>query len=267
MPPDDRTAVAAALFAEGGGNLIGAAIGLAIAGPVGAIVGAATTPFFTAALKPVAAELQRRLLGPREVVRIAAALDHTLIHVQRRLDSGETPRSDGFVESSPDGRSAAEEIVEGVLRAAQREYEERKVPHLGALLASIAFTPAIDRYYANFLVRVAERLSYRQLVLLSFLSQLEALGIPTQRHNTGVNVSELAAAREDMVRELDDLVSQGLLDARARGQRTLFVPQQYSRTQMGAQLVRLMDLQSIDRQEFADLIEWEESAPTKYREA
>jgi hypothetical protein len=47
-----------------------------------------------------------------------------------------------------------------VLLAAQREHEERKLRFMGNLIANLAFHPEIDRGYANYLIRLAEKLSF-----------------------------------------------------------------------------------------------------------
>jgi hypothetical protein len=82
--------------------------------------------------------------------------------IQERLGNGETPRTDGFFEPDVTGRSAADESAEAVFLAAQKEYEERKLPYIANLLDFLAFTPGIDRAMANQLVRLASSLSYRQ---------------------------------------------------------------------------------------------------------
>lgn len=64
-------------------------------------------------------------------------------------------------------RSTADEILEGILLSAQREHQEKKVQFYGNLIANIAFDPSIDREQANFLIKLDESLSYRQICLLS----------------------------------------------------------------------------------------------------
>jgi hypothetical protein len=48
-----------------------------------------------------------------------------------RIKLGETLRVDDLFRSMPSGRSAADEIAEGVLLAARNQFEEMKVRHLG----------------------------------------------------------------------------------------------------------------------------------------
>ncbi|MBA2713877.1 MAG: hypothetical protein H0U55_10055 [Rubrobacteraceae bacterium] len=61
-------------------------------------------------------------------------------------------------------------MFEGVVLAAQREAEEKKVRLYGNLLANLAFAQDHDRSQANFLIRLGEDLSYRQLCLLSLFA-------------------------------------------------------------------------------------------------
>jgi hypothetical protein len=154
-----------------GGATVGVAAGALFGGGSGALVGAAVGAAVPNALRYAAAEISRRLLGPREQLRVVSALDAAAEAIEERLKRGEVPRSDGFFKSAPDGRSPGEEVAEGVLLAAQPEHEERKVQYMGRLLAGIAFDPTISRADANLLVRTAERLSFRQTLLLQYFGE------------------------------------------------------------------------------------------------
>jgi hypothetical protein len=79
-------------------------------------------------------------------------------------------REEDFFIEKPGERSSAKEIAEGILFAAQREYEEKKVRFYSNLLANLAFT-TLTRAQANLCLRTGERLSYRQLVLLAIFGQ------------------------------------------------------------------------------------------------
>ena len=63
--------------------------------------------------------------------------------------------------------SPAVEIAEGMLLAARNEYEEKKLPFFGNLLANIAFDPTIDREQANLLIKIGENVTFRQMCILS----------------------------------------------------------------------------------------------------
>ncbi len=148
------------------GSAAGAALGLLVAGPPGAIGGAVAAPLITRALAWVATEIRERLTGPREAVRVGAVLSYAVEDIQRRLDAGQQARDDSFLDDYEHSRSAAKELAEGVVFAAQRSYEERKLPFLGRLYSSIAFDEAIDQHEANTLLRLLDEASYHQILLL-----------------------------------------------------------------------------------------------------
>lgn len=174
---------AAADLIEAGSAITGAAAGAAIdllGGPPGVIGGAAAGAGLSVVIRRLAGEMRNRVLGPREVERIGAAIGYALVDINERLAAGEVPRRDGFFEIPTDNvhRSAADEIYEGVLIAAQGEYEERKLALYGRLLASVAFRDGISRAHANYLIRMAKELSYRQICLLA-LACRSGVGFPT----------------------------------------------------------------------------------------
>ena len=108
-----------------------------------------------------------------------------------RQATGEGIRGDGFFEANVHERAAAEEVFEGIVRAAQKETEEKKIPFIGRLFAGLAFESRVDRAHATVLIRLAEDLSYRQLCLLAIFAQpLKNLDVIYQ--HSKVNDVELA---------------------------------------------------------------------------
>jgi len=87
--------------------------------------------------------------------------------ILERQAAGERLRNDGFFAGSG---SDGEEVAEGILLVAEREFESRKLPLHAELIASLAFD-VVDRATANLCVRLMERLSFRQLCLLAALSR------------------------------------------------------------------------------------------------
>lgn len=61
--------------------------------------------------------------------------------------------------------------MEGVLLAAQRSYEERKVEFFGYLMANVCFENEVDAYLANWTIRTAQELTWAQLVMLAALGR------------------------------------------------------------------------------------------------
>lgn len=148
------------------GGVAGAGVGL-LFGPPGALAGAVAGPLVNRALKKVLGDFAGRRLSRRETIRAGATAAYATVEISKLLEAGEKPRDDGFFDESPDERSAAEEIADAVLMAAQRDPQEKKTQLLGKMLARFAFDPRVDRTLAHLLVKLAERLTYRQLSLLA----------------------------------------------------------------------------------------------------
>jgi hypothetical protein len=155
--------------AEIAGGAIGGAIGL-IGGPAGVTLGAAGGVLAGKVFAHVGRELQLRLLGPRQHVRVGAAFAFAADQISARLLGGDELRDDGFFDRDHKGRCVAEETLEGVLITAGDAWEERKVKHIGWLYSSLAFDSSVEAADANHLLHLAERLSYRQLCSLAFLA-------------------------------------------------------------------------------------------------
>jgi hypothetical protein len=155
---------------EAGSAMSGAAAGAAlsiIGGEFALTAGAAVGAGMGVALRQAAEELRSRVLAPRETARIGTALSFAVIAIEDRRSEGQQLRNDDFFDPPSDlsDRSPAEEVVEGILLAAQKEHEERKLHLHGELLAGIAYKYC-TRGQANFLIRTFESLTYRQICML-----------------------------------------------------------------------------------------------------
>ena len=92
---------------------------------------------FAACLRTVAGEAAS-LTVPRERVRAGAALAFAVEYAATLAREGRAPRTDGWFAPRPGNRSIAEEAAESVVAAARRSTDERRVRHLGYLLAEAA---------------------------------------------------------------------------------------------------------------------------------
>lgn len=193
--------------AEVGGATVGTALGFLVGGPPGAFVGAASGAAAAGALKRGALEVKRRWLTSRESSRIGGLVGLAAEEIQRRLLAGETLREDGFFDGGDD--SDAAEIVEQTLLAAKDETEAKKLVVLGRLLAGIAFDPTVSREQAHILLKAAESMSYRQLLLLVlFASENHLSGAREADYRNEPSLSgELIA----LLDEIFELVRRGLL--------------------------------------------------------
>jgi len=241
------------------GAATGAGIGQWLgSGPAGAAYGATATIMF----KDVVLDFTNRLLGHREEQRIGAVIRYFWDKYQENLAAGNGPRQDGFFEDASDDRAAAKEVFEGVLLAAQREHQEKKLRFFGNLVANIAFHPEYDRAHANQLIKVAEELSYRQLCLLSIFARNDQSDISLRQQNyqgqrTGsVELIGLLGEIYDLCRRqlLNDPTEQP--DGRLLVlELQTIVPSKLSVYSAGDSLYYLMELWHIDDRDLVPLIE------------
>lgn len=160
----------------GAPTAVGAGVGMVAAplGPVAGLAGSgskATTRRFLSLVRldrVFMTSLER--VGQRERERAELAFASATKTIVDRLDGGEVMRGDGFFNSDEQNPSDAEEIFEGVIRAACEDHERRKAERLGELYAFVAFNPQISAGHANHLLELARSLTYEQLLLLGIFA-------------------------------------------------------------------------------------------------
>ena len=187
----------------------GGLTGLVLAGPLGIVAGAAVASVLNEAVKSA--------LDRAATQRAVTVLTLASKRICADRESGKQLRMDGFFDDSVSGRSAAEEVLEQIVQAAQQEPEERKVPVMANLYANIAFREDVDRAMASLFVRTAEQLSYRQLCLLSVFMDRGSHHLRTSDYiNAGDREQEsaidLASRLGGVLEEAYDLFTRGLLD-------------------------------------------------------
>lgn len=155
-------------LAEAGGAIGGGLVGLGVAALAGPVVGSVVGGAAQAAVRRIAELVLGRAWG-RESERIEFAVQVFVEDVQRRSENGERVRDDGFFEDGDAQRSDGEELWEATLRHVMTEYQERKISPRATMFASVLFRSDIDSDYAHYLVRLADRLSYRQVTMIAAL--------------------------------------------------------------------------------------------------
>lgn len=145
---------------------------------------------------------------PRERVRAGAVLAFAVEYAATVRRNGRAVRSDDWFAPRAGGRCPAEELAEAVVAAARRSTDERRVRHLGYLLAEAAVSPDVDLELAGRALRLAESLSWRQLALLAGVGRRDRVPLPMQPLETEPRAWSAWGAREDV----SDLQRGGLLD-------------------------------------------------------
>ena len=171
------------------------------------------------------------------VLAFAAELSVTRAHQGRGV------RTDGFFSVSTAARSAAERLVEDVVQAARRTTEERRVRHLGYLIAEVAVSADIDVALASRALQLAESCSWRQLVFLAAVGRRDRSPLPLSPMDDEPRAWRAWGAREDVA----DLQGAGLLDpppavARPGAVRPRLRPADLRLTRRGVLVHRLLAL-------------------------
>jgi len=200
---------------EVGGSVAGATIGLAIAGPVGAIAGAVVGPLIGAAFKKVGTEISEKIMGPREQARIGATYTIALDKIAKMLESGMEVRNDDFFTAQENDRSKSESILEGTLLKARNEYEEKKINCYSNFLANLSFDSSISFEKGNALLRILEQLSFRQITILAYFSEIDDLS--TERWMISFKDNEELGKYQDFYFELMDIYNKQLLQQTGGG--------------------------------------------------
>ena len=186
------------------GGIAGSIIGALTAGPVGLILGGSAGPIITKVFKEIGLEMRNRMLAPRELIRMGAVYAFAINKLRQAETSGAKLRSVEYFNGDK-ARSPGEEILEGVILNAQREYEERKVKFLGNLYANICLDSSITREHASQLIRLTSNVSFRQLCILQ---ALRLVGVDFKSKLDGVG----KIVQEDLILELRDLQQKRLIN-------------------------------------------------------
>jgi hypothetical protein len=144
----------------------------------------------------------------RERVRAGAALAFAVEYAATVHRAGRAVRSDEFFDERLGSRPAADEVAEAVVAAACRSTDERRVRHLGYLLAEALASPDLDGGLIGTALRTAEPLSWRQLALLAGVGRRERVPLPMAPLEDDPRGWTAWGAREDVT----DLQRSGLLN-------------------------------------------------------
>ncbi|MDK3258029.1 hypothetical protein [Blastococcus capsensis] len=161
-----------------------------------------------AAVLRAAAENAAGIQVGRERVRAGAALAFAVEHAVSVQRTGRPVRTDRHFTPRPGSRPVAEELAEAVVTAARRSTDERRVRHLGYLLAEVAVSPDIDAELVGRTLRLTDGLSWRQLALLAAVGRRDRVPLPMTPLDDDPRGWAAWAAREDVA----DLQRADLLD-------------------------------------------------------
>lgn len=151
-----------------------ALVGFLMGGPGGAVAGGAAGALLQDGLKHVVGQVAERFTTQTEQERIGSCLVLAYEQIAERLNEGIPLREESFFRPRQRGqnkkiRSEAEDLLEGAFLASRNAYEERKVELLARFYANIVFQHDVDSAHANYVLTLANNLTYRQLVLIGII--------------------------------------------------------------------------------------------------
>ena len=239
------------------GSGVATLVGGVIAGPVGGIAGGITAIAVQKMLKKFISKHVSPNLSISEEHRLEMVLLHFNTKMIQNLSvgSGTTLRQDCFFSTKINERSAAEEIF-GILIAAQREHEEKKVKFEGNFFANIAYYPSADKAKANFLLRLARELSYTQLCIVALLVKKDRFHLRDTSYREIERLYDFNIV--GLLQEIYILYSQGLifiLDAEALAGPLDIIPAKMEAQGPIKELYVLMGLDEIEQTDINKIAE------------
>lgn len=148
------------------GNITGALIGGAIAGPVGLFAGATIPTIISTGFKSISSDIINRRISKREEQKIGAGYIFAIERIKKNIEYGCEIRNDGFIDNT-NVLSDSNSILEGLTVKLQKEWELKKLQFYGNFLGNILFRQDIDFNYASVMLRLIESLTYRELCLIA----------------------------------------------------------------------------------------------------
>lgn len=235
------------------GGAVGGALGFLAGGPLGAAALGGGGTAAAMVLKHIGQEASKRLLGPREEIRVGGVLAIAAGEIRQRIEAGERVRTDGFFEQKKAGRSDGEEVAESVLLKSQKEPEEKKIPYMGHLLSSVAFDPSINAHMAHQITKAAEQLTYRQLCLLKLSVVKNSFGLRSEDYR---QQGQFQKELYQLLYECLDLAHRGFLNF---GGEVVFGPTDIAPGKMtvqglGADIFNLMKLGLIPDEDLVPIV-------------
>jgi|CXWL01.1.fsa_nt_gi hypothetical protein len=195
---------------ESGRSLIGSSVSGSLSGVLGFLAGGPIAAAGAGAIGNVLGDVINKNLSKREQVRVGATAYFALSKIKIKLAEGKTLRTDGFFEQTQGQRAKAEEIFEGVLLKVKNEHEEKKSKFIANIFANSAFLKNISLGEANFILKLIERFTYKQLCALALYNEKFA-ELRKQDYN---NASKISFDTYGLLLQLIDLYNLGLLACR-----------------------------------------------------
>ncbi|MCQ4699113.1 hypothetical protein NE452_16425 [Paeniclostridium sordellii] len=242
-------------FIKSGSEITGAVINTSInttmPGFEGVILGTAVQQIFT----KVGEEINNQLLSPREVKRVGATATYIVQKINEELNRGKELRSDDFFDDNKSNRSDAEEILEGIFLKAQKEHEEKKLKYYGNLIANICFNETVSKDFANQLINIVDKLTYRQLQLIVVYSLNKMQSKSFLRDGKFTDLSGKEIDKISILQDTIELYRMSILNCGGEMflEMSQINPSKMGLDPLGAWLAKLMNLGEIGNEDYREV--------------
>jgi hypothetical protein len=222
----------------------------------GIITGSTLGAVITSGLENIGQEMRNRFLSKKETSRIGSSFYFLLEKFDENIKNGKNVRKDNFFDNVGGEYNRNEEILEGVVIAAQRSYEEKKVRYISYFYANILFETRWDAYHANHFLRLAEKMSYRQFCLLTIYYHGSQFGLnqgnysPSSRVIGYDTISELISLKDNALLGLTLPLKNG------DGKVFMFPPENAFLTEYGSVFCQLFGLAQIPIEDVLEVAEY-----------
>lgn len=245
-----------------GGTVSEGVLGYLTGGVPGAIAGAYKGAAKTAikrATQNTLVDIADRTLSHREEMRIGIAASYAINKINIYLNNGNEPRSDFFI-GDPTGRTAGEEIFEGVLLKCKKEHEEKKIKYISNIFSNVVFDKDITLGEANYRLNIAESMTYRQYCILSLFERKSIDNDIVLRREDYVHGEKCFELRS-ILNEIYEVYDKGMIewykneDNRAYGLHGILsiIPNDMRLTKHGKRQYNIMGLGYMDKSELIDI--------------
>lgn len=116
-------------------------------------------------------KIAERRLPISDNQKVLKALECATEKISARIRLGEVPRNDSFFDVDDFGRSSSDEIIDGVIFGVLSEHEEKKIEYIGNIYSAACFNELMTVDLLNHLVKIANDLTYSQMVLLAIFAR------------------------------------------------------------------------------------------------
>ena len=223
-----------------GGTLIG--------GPAGGLVASAAIPFISAYFKKIGTEVINETFGERSEIRFGYTYAIALQKINEKIEAGVAIRDDEFFNINFGDKTNAETILEGTLLKVKNEYEEKKLKYYSNFIANLNFDYTTDFDESITLLRIIERLNYRQLTIVAVINN--EVELRTHRWNVNFPKYKELNSFQDFYSDLMDLYNMNLLSQNVSKKKGISMGiEEMILTPIGEKLFSLMELNEIDQTE------------------